>query len=129
MISRFFIDRPVFAGVLSIVIVIAGLAAMSGLPIAQFPEITPPLLQITASYPGADAETASGTVAAPIEQQVNGVDNMLYVKSTNANDGTLKTEVSFEVGSDLDGLCRHYHHAAISVPLPPRSGTSPPAPP
>ncbi|HNK32066.1 MAG TPA: efflux RND transporter permease subunit, partial [Plasticicumulans sp.] len=102
MISRFFIDRPVFAGVLSIVIVIAGLAAMSGLPIAQFPEITPPLLQITASYPGADAETASGTVAAPIEQQVNGVDNMIYMQSNNSNSGDTGLNVYFDIGTDVD---------------------------
>ena len=70
MISRFFIDRPIFAAVISIIITLAGLVAMVGLPIAQFPEITPPLLQVTTSYPGADADTTSNSVAAPVEQQV-----------------------------------------------------------
>jgi len=102
MISRFFIDRPVFAAVLSIVIVIAGLAAIKGLPIAQFPEITPPLLQISASYPGADAETASGTVAAPIEQQVNGVDGMIYMQSNNSSSGDTGLNVYFDIGTDVD---------------------------
>ena len=82
MISHFFIDRPVFASVISIVIVIAGLVAMSNLPIAQYPDITPPVVTVSATYPGASADVISENIAAPIELQVNGADNMIYMSST-----------------------------------------------
>jgi hydrophobe/amphiphile efflux-1 (HAE1) family protein len=100
--GQFFIRRPIVAMVLSIVMVIAGAVALVGLPIAQYPDITPPLIQVTTTYTGASAVDVEESVATPIEQQVNGVENMIYMKSTNANDGTYKLEVSFEVGSDLD---------------------------
>ena len=99
--GQFFIRRPIVAMVISIVMVIAGAVALTGLPIAQFPEITPPLIQVTTTFTGASAEDVEQAVATSIEQQVNGVDNMIYMKSTNANDGTLKLEVSFEVGSKM----------------------------
>lgn len=102
MFSRFFIERPIFAGVISIVIVLAGLAALTNLPVAQFPEITPPTVVITASYPGASAEVLQQTVAAPIEQQVNGVEDMIYMTSTSSSSGTISITVSFEIGTDAD---------------------------
>ncbi len=102
MFSKFFIQRPIFSSVISIIIVIAGLVTLGALPIEQFPQITPPTVQVSAAYPGANAEVVAETVAAPIEQQVNGVENMIYMSSTSANDGSYNLTVSFEVGSDLD---------------------------
>jgi hydrophobe/amphiphile efflux-1 (HAE1) family protein len=102
MFSRFFIDRPIFASVISIVIVIAGLVTMRTLPIAQYPEISPPTVQVTANYPGANAEVVAETVAQPIEEQVNGVEDMLYMSSTSSNTGSYNLTVTFEVGTDLD---------------------------
>ncbi|MBX9740073.1 MAG: multidrug efflux RND transporter permease subunit [Beijerinckiaceae bacterium] len=100
--SRFFIDRPVFASVLSIVIVLAGLLAMRALPISQYPQIVPPEVVITANYPGANAQTIAETVAAPLEQQINGVENMIYMRSTSTGSGTLNLSVSFQIGTDPD---------------------------
>jgi len=102
MISKFFIDRPVFATVLSIVIVLAGLAAMMALPVEQYPEIVPPEVVVSASYPGANAETLAETVAAPIEQQVNGVEDMIYMRSTSSDAGSMRLSVYFEIGTDPD---------------------------
>ncbi|MEE8302807.1 MAG: efflux RND transporter permease subunit, partial [Candidatus Tectomicrobia bacterium] len=102
MFSRFFISRPIFATVLSIVIVIAGGVTLGGLPIAQFPEITPPTVQVQAVYPGASAQVIAETVGAPIEQEVNGVEGMLYMASTSSSDGVYKLTITFEVGTDLD---------------------------
>ncbi len=101
MFSKFFIDRPIFAGVLSVLIMIAGAAAYALLPVAQFPEVVPPTVSVSANYPGADAKTVSATVAAPIEQQLSGVAGLLYYQSTCGNDGSLRTTVTFEVGTDL----------------------------
>lgn len=102
MISRFFIDRPIFAAVLSIVITIAGIVSLFVLPVAQYPEITPPTVQVSTTYPGASAVVVADTVAAPIEQQVNGVENMLYMSSSCTNDGTYNLTVTFKLGTNLD---------------------------
>src|SRR5579864_943049 len=102
MFSRFFIDRPIFASVLSIVITLAGGIALFMLPIAQYPEITPPTVEVFAVYPGANAQVVADTVAAPIEQQVNGVEDMLYMPSQCTNDGTYTLTVTFQNGIDLN---------------------------
>ena len=100
--SRFFIGRPIFASVISIIIVIAGLMASLTLPISQYPEVTPPTVIITAAYPGANAETLSKTVAAPIEEQLSGVEGLLYFNSTSTSAGTVSITVTFEVGTNPD---------------------------
>lgn len=102
MISHFFIDRPIFASVLSIVIVVVGLVSLQALPIAQFPEITPPVVQIEADYPGASAEVIADSVARPIEVQLPGIDNLLYYDSTSTNDGHMTIKLTFEIGTDVD---------------------------
>ncbi|MEW6745647.1 MAG: efflux RND transporter permease subunit [Planctomycetota bacterium] len=102
MLARFFVDRPIFATVLSLVIVIVGLVALLGLPIAQYPEVVPPTISVTATYPGANAETVASTVAFPIEQEVNGVERMLYMASRCTNDGQMVLDVTFELGTNLD---------------------------
>src|SRR5208283_3827314 len=102
MFSRFFIHRPIFASVLSIVITLAGGIAVFTLPIAQYPDITPPTVEVSAAYPGANAEVVADTVAAPIEQQVNGVENMMYMSSQCTNDGAYTLTVTFKHGMDLN---------------------------
>jgi multidrug efflux pump subunit AcrB len=100
--SAIFIRRPIFASVISIVIVLVGLVAMVALPIARYPEVAPPTIQVSAVYPGANAEVVAETVATPIEQEVNGVEDMAYMTSTNSADGNMVLTVTFEVGTDLD---------------------------
>src|SRR5262245_4482304 len=117
MISRFFIDRPIFATVLSIVITLVGGIALASLPVAQYPRITPPGVVISISYPGASAQVVADTVAAPIEQQVNGVEGMLYMSSQSGNDGSYSLTVTFEIGTDLkEALVKVQNRVALAMP-------------
>jgi multidrug efflux pump len=102
MISRFFITRPIFACVISAFIVIAGLGGIRALPISAYPDIIPPQVTLSATYPGATAETIAETVAAPLEEEINGVENMLYMQSVNSGDGSLTISITFNIGSDPD---------------------------
>ena len=101
-ISRFFVDRPVFAGVLSILIVVAGLIGMRALPISEYPEVVPPSIVVRAVYPGANPVVISETVATPLEEQINGVEDMLYMNSQATSDGVLTLTVTFKLGTDPD---------------------------
>src|SRR5260370_11336854 len=102
MLARFFIDRPVLAWVISLVIILLGAIAAGFLPIAEYPAITPPTIRVTASYPGANAGVVADTVAAPIEQQVVGVEGMLYMSSQSNNDGSYTLDVTFELGTNVN---------------------------
>src|SRR5579862_8147504 len=101
-LSRFFIDRPIFAGVLSLLILIAGVIAMRILPIAEYPEVVPPSIVVRATYPGANPKVIADTVAAPLEQQIVGVEDMVYMSSSSTMDGTLILTVTFKQGADID---------------------------
>src|SRR5687767_7586590 len=102
MISRFFIDRPIFANVIAVITVLFGVVALYRLPVERYPAVTPPTVQVSTNYPGARAEVVASTVAAPIEQQVNGVKGMMYMSSTSSSDGSYSLTVTFEIGTDLD---------------------------
>ena len=117
MISHFFIDRPIFASVLSIVFVLAGGVALKTLPVAQYPDVTPPTVLVTALYPGANANTVRDTVAAPIEEQVNGVEGMMYMSSQSTNDGAYRLSVTFKLGMDSD-IAQVLVQNRVSLALP-----------
>src|SRR5206468_10087934 len=122
MISRFFIDRPIFAAVLSIFVTLTGGIALLALPIAQFPPITPPAVSVTINYPGASAQVVADTVAAPIEQQVNGVEGMLYMSSQMGNDGSYTLTVTFDIGTDLNtALVMVQNRVTLAIPQLPNS--------
>ena len=117
VISRFFIDRPIFATVISVVIVLAGGVAVFTLPVAQYPEVTPPTVLVTALYPGANAQTVRDTVAAPIEEQVSGVEGMMYMSSQCTNDGAYNLTVTFKLGMDSD-MAQVLVQNRVSLALP-----------
>src|SRR6266446_5940754 len=117
MFSRFFIDRPIFASVLSIIITLGGFIALFTLPVAQYPEITPPTVEVSAYYPGANAQVVADTVAAPIEEQVSGVENMMYMSSQCTNDGAYYLTVTFRLGMDTD-MAQVLVHNRVSLALP-----------
>ena len=102
MFTRLFVQNPIFTNVIAIIAVILGIVSLTRLPIALYPDITPPTIAVSASYPGADAETVAKTVGAPIELQVNGVENMIYMSSTSADDGTYSLTVTFALGTDVN---------------------------
>jgi len=122
MISRFFIDRPIFAAVLSIVITLAGGIAVFSLPLSQYPDITPPTVQVAVTYPGASARVVADTVAAPIEQQVNGVEGMLYMSSQSGNDGSYNLTVTFDLGTNLNtALVMVQNRVSLAMPQLPNA--------
>src|SRR5215469_16221345 len=117
MISKFFIDRPIFATVLSVVITLLGAIALLTLPMAQYPRITPPGISVSISYPGASAPVVADTVAAPIEQQVNGIEGMLYMSSQMGNDGAYTLTVTFDIGTDVNtALVMVQNRVALAMP-------------
>ncbi|MDC0302741.1 efflux RND transporter permease subunit [bacterium] len=102
MFSLFFIKRPIFAAVISIIIVVIGIVSLINLPVSRYPDLAPPTIKVSTVYPGADATTISETVAGTIEKEVNGVEGMIYMSSVSGNDGTMNLTVTFEPGTDLD---------------------------
>lgn len=122
MFSKFFIDRPIFATVIAILMIIVGLLTVKSLPVAQYPEITPPTVQVSAVYPGADAQTVAETVGVPIEEQVNGVEGMMYMSSNSGSDGSYGLTITFEVGTDIDmATVKVQNRVALAEPTLPSS--------
>ena len=120
MLARFFIDRPVLAWVISIVIVLLGAISAGFLPVAEYPEITPPTVRVTGNYPGASSNVVADTVAAPIEQQVVGVEGMMYMSSQSSNDGTYSLDVTFELGTNVNmAQVLVQNRVAIAQPMVP----------
>src|SRR5918912_3582681 len=120
MFARFFIDRPIFAWVLSLVIVLIGGVALAILPIDLYPNITPPTVTVSATYPGANAQVVADLVAAPIEQQVNGVEGMMYMSSQMGNDGSYTLTVTFDIGTDVNtALVMVQNRVALAMPMLP----------
>src|SRR5712672_962573 len=116
-ISHFFIDRPIFAAVVSIVFVIIGGVSFARLPVAQYPEIAPPIINVSGQYPGASADVVASTVVTPIEQQINGVENMIYMSSNSTADGRFSIAVSFDLGTNLDiAQVQVQNRVAIALP-------------
>jgi multidrug efflux pump len=101
-LSRFFIDRPIFAVVIAILITLIGAISYTFLPVSQYPEVVPPTVVVTATYPGANAQTLADTVATPLEQEINGVENMLYLSSSSTSDGRVQITITFKLGTNLD---------------------------
>jgi hydrophobic/amphiphilic exporter-1 (mainly G- bacteria), HAE1 family len=121
MLSRFFIERPIFANVIAVVTIIFGAVAVKNLPVEQYPQITPPTVQVTTNYPGANATVVANTVADPIEEQVNGVEHMLYMSSNSSSDGSYSLTVTFDVGTDVDiAQVLVQNRVQINVPLLPQ---------
>src|SRR5215813_9743325 len=115
--ARFFVDRPIFATVLSVVITLLGAIAYLNLPVSEYPEIAPPTIVVRATYPGANAETVAATVATPLEQEINGVEDMLYISSYSTSDGAMTLSVTFKPGTNLDiAQVLVQNRVAIGVP-------------